>query len=409
MTGRPLRMRAPALLSIVSMLLLACSQPQAPAKPAEPAAKQAEPAPAKPAEPAKPAQVAPVAPAAQAPGQTANAALDELIDAARKDGVLAIATGTGTGPQKVIAKFKEKYPFIEVQHSGFKASDLGPKVITEQRNGIYAWDIQMGTGFNTVGSVLAPAEATGDISELLKGVPADVKDDSKWAGGFEQYRDPAIKDSLITSFNVAGGFWVNRDVIKQSELSSFDQLLDPKFKGKIAIYNPTQTTGGAQDLAPMLSNRGESFIRALLDDQKMVIVEAKRQATEWMVTGRYPIAMGMDEEVIEEFQAQGIGKNAEEIREPQSAYLRASGLTALKSPPHINSTRLFIHWFLSQEGQDAFASEYSPFATTRRLDVPVYHEKDTPDFNRLKDYQVWTGTPAGDVWLQKVVDVVNKK
>ena len=224
-----------------------------------------------------------------------------------------------------------------------------------------------------------------------------------------EHYEPEKKDSLITSFNVAGGFWVNRDVIKQSELSSFDQLIDPRFKGKIAIYNPTQTTGGSQDLAPMLANRGEAFIRTLLDEQKMVVVDAKRQATEWMVTGRYPIGLGVDDEVVEEFQAQGIGKNAEEVRESQSAYLRASGVTALKNPPHLSTTRLFLHWFLSQEGQDAFASIYSPTATTRRLDVQVYHPKDTPDFSRLKDYQVWTGTPAGDVWLQKVVDIVNKK
>src|SRR5687767_10996958 len=111
------------MLSIVSMLVLACSQPQTPAKPAEPAAKQAEPASAKPAEAAKPAAPAqPAAPAAQAPAAApASAALEELIEAARKDGVLTIATGTGTGPQKVIAKFKERYPFLEIQHSGFKA------------------------------------------------------------------------------------------------------------------------------------------------------------------------------------------------------------------------------------------------------------------------------------------------
>lgn len=398
MPGRPSRLPVYALLSLTSALVLACSQaPVAPPKPAEPA-------------PAKSGSAAPTAaPAAPAQPAAANPALDALIEAARKEGVLTIATGVGTGPQKFVAKFKEKYPFIEVQHSGFRASDLGPKVISEQRNGIFAWDIQVGTGFNTVGSVLAPAEATGDISELLKGVPDDVKDNSKWAGGFEQYRDPARKDSLITSFNVAGGFWVNRDQIKASELSTFDQLIDSKFRNKIAIYNPTQTTGGSQDLAPMLANRGEGFLRSLLDDQKMVIVEAKRQATEWMVTGRYPIGLGMDEEVIQEFQAQGIGKNAEEIREPQSAYLRASGVTALRNPPHPATARLFLHWFLSQEGQDAFASLNSPISTTRRLDVTVYNPKDTPDFNRLQDYQVWTGTPAGDVWLQKVVDIVNKK
>jgi iron(III) transport system substrate-binding protein len=298
---------------------------------------------------------------------------------------------------------------MDVQVSGFKASDIGPRVISEQRNGLYAWDIQVGTGFNTVASVLQPADATADMRPFIADLPADVKDDSKWAGGFALYRDPNFTDSFITSFNVAGGYWVNRDQIKAGELTTFDQLLDPKYRGKMVIYNPTQTTGGAQDLAPLMASRGEPFLRKLFDDQKLLIVEVKRQATEWVVTGRYPIGLGMDEEVIQEFQTQGIGKNLEEIRESESAYLRAAGVTLFKNAPHPNTARVFLNWLLSQDGQDAFAAEYSPTATTRRTDVKVYNPKDTPDFARMKDYQVWTGTPAGDAWLQKVVDIVNAK
>lgn len=361
-----------------------------------------------------PAAVQPTAPPAapvQAP-QTqpaASAAWDQIVDSAKRERAITIVTGPGTGPQRFLERFKEKHPWLPVEHTGLRPSDFAPRVLSEQRNGLYAWDFLVGSGLNTAGIVLAPAGGLGNIKELLTDLPPEVKDDSKWAGGLEVYRDPQSPDSLITQLSVGGGFWVSRDQIPAAELNTIDQLLDPKFRGKIVVYDPTQASGGAQNLAPLLANRGEDFLERLFADQKMVIVENKRQATEWFMTGRYPIGFGMDEEVILEFQTQGVGKSAEQVLEPASTHLGAFGITLLKNPPHPNAAKVFLAWFLSHDGQDAWASLGTPTANSRRWDVPVYNPKSTPDFARLDEYKVWNGVPEGDGFVKRVGEIAERK
>ena len=401
------RRRFLALLAVASSggLLAACQQAAPPSPTSAPAAQPTTP-PAQPtAAPAAPTQAATTAPAAASSG----AAWDQIVEGAKKEGVLTAATNVGTGQQQFMLQFKEKYPWVELQHATFKASDLAPRILSEQRNGLYAWDWQVGTGFNTVGSVLGPANAVADMKPLVDDLPAEVKDEKVWAGGFELWRDPATRDALITQFNLSGGYYVNRDNIPEGELTSYVQLIDPKWAGKIVIYNPTQTTGAATDLAPMLANKGEDFIRKIIVDQKAVITETNQQATEWALTGRYPIGIGLDDAVIQDFQKQGVGKGLKEVREVEASYLRATGLVALKNPPHPNMARLFLHWFLSAEGQDAWARLSAPNATSRRFDVKVYNAEVMPDLSRIRDYKLVTGTKDGEALVQKVVEVVNKK
>src|SRR5215212_5160729 len=150
MAGHDVFVRARALISVACVALLACSQPAPTTAP-----------------PAAPPTQAPAAPAAKE-AAPANAGWDQVMEAARREGTLTVATGTGTGPQNFVNRFKEKYPWIKVEQTGFKASDLGPRVISEQRNGLYAWDVQVGTGFNTVASVMVPADAVGNVNDLLE-------------------------------------------------------------------------------------------------------------------------------------------------------------------------------------------------------------------------------------------------
>jgi ABC-type Fe3+ transport system substrate-binding protein len=391
--------------TVMCLVTAGCSSPVAP-----PAPTQAPPAAtAKPAAP-PPAPTAAAKQEVSAPAPTAAAnAWDQVVEASKQERTLTVVTGPGSGPQKFLERFKEKYPWADVQHTGLRPSDFSPRVLTEQRNGLYAWDYLVGSGLNAAGITLAPAGALGNIQELVSALPAEIKDESKWHGGFEVYRDAQSPDSFITHLAVNGGFWVNRDLVPPADLTTVDQLLDSKFQGKLVIYNPSQPSGGAQNLAPIRASRGEEFLEKLLVDQKMVTVESKRQATEWFMTGRYPVGFGMDEEVVNEFKAQGIGTNVELILEPSTTQLAAFGITLMAKSPHPNMARLFLSWFLSQDGQDAWVSVGTPTGSSRRRDVQVYHPQSSPDFARLSEYKVWNGVPEGDVWVQKVVDVVNRK
>jgi iron(III) transport system substrate-binding protein len=389
--------------TMMCLFATGCGSPAAPSAPTQaPPAATAQP-PAPPAAPTPAAKQEVSAPAA------GTSYWDQVVEASKQERTLTVVTGPGSGPQKFLERFRERYPWADVQHTGLRPSDFSPRVLTEQRNGLYAWDYLVGSGLNAAGITLAPAGALGNIKELVNDLPAEIKDESKWHGGFEVYRDAQNPDSIITHLAVNGGFWVNRDLIPQADLTTVDQLLNSKFQGKLVIYNPSQPSGGAQNLAPILASRSEEFLEKLLVDQRMVTVDSKRQATEWFMTGRYPVGFGIDEEVVNEFKAQGIGTNVELILEPSTTQLAAFGITLMANVPHPNMAKLFLSWFLSQDGQDAWVSVGTPTGSSRRRDVQVHHADSSPDFSRLSEYKVWNGVPEGDVWVQKVVEVVNRK
>jgi ABC-type Fe3+ transport system substrate-binding protein len=84
-------------------------------------------------------------------------------------------------------------------------------------------------------------------------------------------------------------------------------------------------------------------------------------------------------------------------------------VSLLKNAPHPNATRVFLAWFLSQEGQQLWNEQGGPLAASRRLDVRVVNPEATPDYSHLSDYKVVFNTPSGDALLTRILDITNKK
>ena len=359
---------------------------------------------------APPATTLPAA-AAPTPAPAAAAASvdwDKIVADANKEGKLVVAHSSLESNGRILQVFQDKYPSIQLERSGMAASVFGPRVVSEERQGLYAWDLLIGTGFNTAERVLGPAGALGDIRPFLQDMPPDVADDSKWAGGFMMLRNPNSSDSFVNDINVGYRLYVNRAVLPADQFSSADQLIDPKFKGRIAIYRPDQSSAGSQALATLLQSKGEDFVRKVLVDQAPVAVDNQRQVTEWLVQGRYPIAIGVTEDALSDFKAQGIGTSVESLQDPSTLSTSAMGLTLLKNAPHPNAVRVFLRWFLSKEGQDAYVERGSPNSVSRRLDATVMYPDSAPDWSRLSDYKVILGTPSGDTYLDKAIAIANE-
>jgi ABC-type Fe3+ transport system substrate-binding protein len=364
-----------------------------------------------PGQSAKPNTAPGPATAAEKAGAAPAAATDwAAVEAeAKKEGKIVFAHSSLESNGRILEAFKEKYPSLEVERNGMAASVFGPRVVSEQRQGLYAWDLLILTGFNTAERVLGPAGALGDLRPFLESMPADVRDDSKWAGGFMMLRNPTSPDSFVTDMNTAYRVHVNRAVVPLDQFSSADQLVDPRFKGRIGIYRPAQSSAGSQGLATLLASKGDDFVRKLLFDQEPVAVDNQRQVTEWLVQGRYPIAIGVGDDALEEFRAQGIAAQIESLKDPSTVSTAAMGLTLLNNPPHPNAIKLFLRWFLSQDGQNSYVERGGPNSVSRRLDVKIAYPDAAPDWTRLGDYKVILGTPSGDAYLDKVLEIANEK
>jgi iron(III) transport system substrate-binding protein len=377
-TSQLVRGRLPVILIVVALFLAACTQ----AAPATPTPTQAS---------------------AQPAGDW-----ERVVADATKEGKLVLAHSSLESNGRIVDAFKEKFPSIEVERNGMAASVFGPRVVSEQRQGLFAWDLLILTGFNTAERVLGPAGALGDLRPYLQDMPADVKDDAKWAGGFMMLRNANSPDSFVTDINTAYRVYVNRAAVPPNQLSQIDQLVDPKFKGKIGIYRPGQSSAGSQALATLLAAKGEDFVRKILFSQDPVSVDNQRQVTEWLVQGRYPIAIGVSEDALEDFRAQGIAGSVESLKDAATLSTAAMGITLLKNPPHPNAVKVFLRWFLSKDGQDAYVERGAPNSVSRRLDARVMYPDATPDWAHLGDYKVILGTPSGDAFLDRIIAIANE-
>src|SRR5262252_6746147 len=106
-------------------------------------------------------------------------------------------------------------------------------------------------------------------------------------------------------------------MVKESEVRGLKDLLDPKWRGKLLL--PDVRVMG-DTFWPMTSARlklGDDIIKRLFVDQEPALSRDTRQVAEFMVRGRYPMALGVNPQLLGQFQKQGLGKNLKLVRFPE--------------------------------------------------------------------------------------------
>lgn len=393
--------RASAIAWIMTLGIVVACSPAAPA--ASPTAKPVVQPTAAPKAESQPA-AAPAAPKTEAPAAApkadANAAWNQVVEAAKRE-KLVIATMPGENDKKVMAFFQKAFPDISVEHTGARPSDFSPKLIAEQQNGVFAWDVMESSGTSNMHEVLLPTDAFQDLKPFL--MLPDAMDDSKWGTGkLELYTSQQKQHILIHEVNLGNGLFINREVVPESELNSLDDLLNPKWQGKIVIDDCTVAAQGAAVLIGLWQAKGEAFVRQLLTQQKPVWQDTVRITTEWVATGRYPIGLGVSEPELTRLQNEGVGKSLKQL-DYGGGNMAASGVAVFRNAPNPNAAKVFVNWFLSKEGQQAWIDgwEVPTPRNSRRLDVPVKNQPAFPDYANLGKYALW-GTDSGTEIVRKV-------
>ncbi|HEX8967337.1 MAG TPA: extracellular solute-binding protein [Chloroflexota bacterium] len=326
--------------------------------------------------------------------------------AAKQEGKLVLSTHAGAGYEKYVEQVKQALPELTIEATTIKASDFVPRVVVEQQNGQYLWDVHMGPVSN-VYTVLTPASALEPIKPFLDALPPDNRDDAKWAGGFELFTDPNNPVTLITEFSDVGGVFINKDLVPEG-ITNLDDLLDPKWKGKVAVYDPTVSNGGSMSLAGLLAIKGDDFLRRLIVDNDARYVSTSSQLTQWVAEGRYAIGFGVDATQLADLQKQGVGASV--VRDKSFGdYSLASGVSVLKNAPHPNAVKVYLNWALSRDGQIAWAQNASVDSSSRRLDVPVFHPDSTPDYQHMEKYRVIQGTASGQDTLDRTLAITKNR
>lgn len=326
----------------------------------------------------------------------------KIVEAAKKEGKLVMAGDASEEYRKALVDlFKEDYPEIKVEYTGGPGRDFTPRIQKEREMGQYLWDVRSG---GTTGAFDMKNE--GFLDPIRPLLLPEIADNAKWVGGldglFADKEHKFVATYLMTTDSTAV---VNRDFITEAELRSSGQLLDPKFKGKIVLETPVKGAS-FNAMANFAFMYGENFVSDLLTKQEVVITDDKRQQTEWVIRGRYPIAIGFNDNMLIPFVKQGLGKNVLKLADkaiPVSAGIGA--LHLFKDAPHPNAARVYINWLLSKNAQMKITKIL--LFNSVRTDVPPVVKELSVDPKHLSSYRFYY-TEENVENSKRLVPLINK-
>ena len=183
-------------------------------------------------------------------------------------------------------------------------------------------------------------------------------DGSKWKKGKPWFLDPEEKHILrLYNYVLSAGYLtINTQYVKAGDFKSIKDLLDPKWKGKISVYDPTVSGTGEIDAARFYNDFGEDFVKRLYVDQKPGISSNKRQLADWTARGIYPISLGVESEGAQMMKKQGLPIEVIGLPDVPGYLTAGNGLLALiENSPHPNAARVLINWLASKEGLEVLA------------------------------------------------------
>ena len=165
---------------------------------------------------------------------------EKVLAAAKKEGKVAIIGPVGADRRDVLVEpFQKKYG-ITVEYFADRGSGIGPRLSTERGAGQYLWDAAI-TGTTTGLLSLLPGGMLDPMEPAL--VLPDVKDPKQWRGGALDFVDPGRRFLVMTP-SQRGTLFVNPKVTKPQEIKSYKDLLNPKWRKKIVMDDPTRAGPG---------------------------------------------------------------------------------------------------------------------------------------------------------------------
>ena len=308
--------------------------------------------------------------------------------------------------ENVVKIFKTKFPGIDVQPTISHPSDAAPRIITEQKNGLYAWDVWWATAANMNG-IVYPAGGLDKITDHL--ILPEVTNMSNWKAPdfvFPAADRPYI---FIHTHYLQNLAIYHTGMVPGGQLT-LDNLLDPSLKKKISIRTPSRPHGGTMMLAAIARVKGQAYVRRLLTEMEPVYIDNDRQNTLSAFKGASAVAIGTAEDVYFECVKEG---GCDKVKPFPGAFMHSRGISVLKNAPNKNATKVFVNWILSKEGQDAYVREWGKYAGTGafslRKDVEgdPKHKFSEPDMSNLKQY-VAVSLDSGVAELKQITDMYNE-
>ena len=271
----------------------------------------------------------------------------EVIAAAKREGSVTLYAAFPSAPlyATITKSFQEKYG-IRVDVLQIRASELHERIRAEQAAGRF------------LGDVLQAADASTQmrIADRHVGKLGTIPNGHNMVPGMEP------TEHRIGAFIGAFGIMVNTNLVKaEDEPKSWTDLLDPKWKGKLA-WREGSDSGNLLFITNIIMDMGEQKADAYfqkLAQQKIVnFTGSARTLVNNVMSGEYPMALN----IFLHHPVISAQKGAPVAALPLQPVPSLNGTVLfVKGAPNPHAAMLLIDYMLSKEGQATLeAADYLP-------------------------------------------------
>lgn len=268
-----------------------------------------------------------------------------LVAAATKEGHLVwystLIVNQITRP--LALAFEKKYPGISVQYSRAPSTDVALKITTEARAGRIQADVFDGT--NTI----LPLEDAGLVQpyivESAKHYPAE-------------FRDPKGLWTTMKLYFLTAAY--NTDRVKGADIpKTFDDLLNPKWAGKMAWTTDPTSAGPPGFIQNILALKGQEkgmeYLKKFAAQKPVNVPASQRVVLDKVITGEFPLGLMVFNHHVAISAAKGAPVAWVKMEPVVST---ANQISIVKGAPHPNAAKLFLEYVLSDEGQHQVAKAF---------------------------------------------------
>ncbi len=264
-----------------------------------------------------------------------SAAADDLaaiIEGAKKEGKMVWYTPTDVGDSTaLLTGFKKHYPFIQTELYRASGVKILSKVMTETRMGKYLFDVISSAPDRSFMWIKQQLITTYDSPER-KFYEDSVKDK-------EGYFTGIYKNTHVITYNT-------KLVKPEDAPKNYQDLLDPKWKGKLGIDIKDHQWYAAQ-VEIMGKEKAHEFFSKLVK-QDLNIRSGHSLLNELCVAGEFPVVVNAYAPNAESHKSNGAPIEWVPVEPVVFHYV---SVQLGKQAPHPNCAKLFIDYALSREGQ----------------------------------------------------------
>lgn len=271
-------------------------------------------------------------------------------DSAGSGSLVIYSPNSDTEIDNILAAFEEKYPDITVDLQSMGTGDCVARIEAEAENP--KADVMWG-GMNYGVYEQNPDLWEEYVSENDENMDENYRNDT---GYFSNY--------ILSG---SGAFILNDKMLKELgvEVNSYEDLLNPKLKGKIAMGDPTSSSSAWAELTNMLlvkggydSDEAWDYVQKFIDNLDGKIISSSSQVYKGVIDGEYAVGVSYEDPVVQAIIDNKDNPDVEisMVYPEEGAVWLPAAAAIVKDAPNDENAKLFIDFLQSDDAQEIIST-----------------------------------------------------